>query len=396
MVDIGIRFMYLIPPAITLVILLLLKRGYFSPEVILFLKNSILMFWVPLLFEMFMPEGYVAAEYKTTALILNSIYSITYLSMVLLMSILFFRNDARFRKKLNVFVTNSRRLFLIAILAFVFLITYAKLDFMGLVLEPRLIYQYNRFGQGIYYATYVVLINIFVLNLTFLNRNVKLKSAVLVILVSMFLGYFSASKSVILYQLLLLIIAYSYKNRPSFLKQTLVLIIVSCSIFIVFPLFGELTEAAKILLYFDHFRNNIVFFEMFSPKIDYFWSSFWGYVPRSIFPSKPFVYGDIYLTELLYPGIAQKGHTVGGLPYTLYLISFGALGVAFSATIDILSIETLKHLFVRFPNYFTLTLTLHFLFIPIFKYFPPLFAVILALIIHLFFKLRLRISLKIH
>ena len=85
--------------------------------------------------------------------------------------------------------------------------------------------------------------------------------------------------------------------------------------------------------YFTHYPNSARYYEdYFSGAVslfygDIFLTSFWEYVPRILFPEKPYVYGVLHVVELYYPGGAESGNTpafYGGVPY---FADFGIAGV---------------------------------------------------------------------
>ena len=56
-------------------------------------------------------------------------------------------------------------------------------------------------------------------------------------------------------------------------------------------------------------------------------SSLWYFVPRTLIEDKPFEYGPLLLHGYLFPGMAEKGHTPGPLPWVTFYIDFGVTGV---------------------------------------------------------------------
>lgn len=60
-------------------------------------------------------------------------------------------------------------------------------------------------------------------------------------------------------------------------------------------------------------------------------SEFWYYVPRAIFPAKPYEYGGMLINRILFPGAAEGGNTPGILLWTRSYLDFGAVGVLFAA-----------------------------------------------------------------
>jgi len=56
-------------------------------------------------------------------------------------------------------------------------------------------------------------------------------------------------------------------------------------------------------------------------------SDLWFYVPRVLYPAKPFEYGLSLIYQILFPGMTELGHTPGILPWSLAYLDFGVLGV---------------------------------------------------------------------
>jgi len=103
--------------------------------------------------------------------------------------------------------------------------------------------------------------------------------------------------------------------------------------------FGS-ADLVEVLTYFDYYPNTVLIYESLSTNhMSFFhgaisFSDFWALVPRGLYPDKPFVYGGVILSDVLYPGIAAEGHTVGlAGPINAYA-DFGMAGVLFSAIFD--------------------------------------------------------------
>ena len=56
-------------------------------------------------------------------------------------------------------------------------------------------------------------------------------------------------------------------------------------------------------------------------------SDLWYFVPRGLYPDKPFEYGVLNIHEVLFPGAAAIGNTPGISPWMLVYIDFGHIGV---------------------------------------------------------------------
>ena len=67
--------------------------------------------------------------------------------------------------------------------------------------------------------------------------------------------------------------------------------------------------------YFEQVKDNIYF------------SSFWVYVPRLIYPEKPYVYGLTSVVEYFYPGATGAGHGITYGLHIMYYLNFGFWGL---------------------------------------------------------------------
>ena len=76
-------------------------------------------------------------------------------------------------------------------------------------------------------------------------------------------------------------------------------------------------------------------------------TSMWEYVPRSVVPEKPFVYGRVLLNEELNPGMAELGHTPGSPAWILGFMEAGLVGVVASGVIAGQLHSAAFHVFTR-------------------------------------------------
>jgi hypothetical protein len=103
----------------------------------------------------------------------------------------------------------------------------------------------------------------------------------------------------------------------------------------------ETVDFSSVAQYFEYYPNAAMFYaDYFSGAIKLFdgqilLSSFWEYVPRGLFPAKPYVYGILHVVEFYFPGGAESGNTpaiYGGVPQ---FADFGVFGVLVLAMINI-------------------------------------------------------------
>ena len=97
---------------------------------------------------------------------------------------------------------------------------------------------------------------------------------------------------------------------------------------------GTATSLLGTLLYFDYFTNTVALIDRFRDfGIRYgavTLSNLWYFVPRAIYPNKPFVYALVIADDFLYPGAAERGYTPGMMLWTQGYCDFGIIGVVLS------------------------------------------------------------------
>jgi len=91
-------------------------------------------------------------------------------------------------------------------------------------------------------------------------------------------------------------------------------------------------------------------------------SQLWYFVPRSLFPSKPFEYGPVILHETLFPGFAEQGHTPGVLSWATSYMDFGFAGVILSGIIYGSAARAIYLEFLRTKDLGTFVLMISFCF----------------------------------
>jgi hypothetical protein len=90
------------------------------------------------------------------------------------------------------------------------------------------------------------------------------------------------------------------------------------------------TDTIKYFIYFDTTAKFLGQFERLGFQYgSAFLGQFWEMVPRSLYPDKPYVYGQFIIHETLDPGMLEKGRARGTLKWTKYYLDFGIIGVFF-------------------------------------------------------------------
>jgi len=235
-----------------------------------------------------------------------------------------------------------RRSIFIAILCIAFLSFVALAAFGGgglmWLTDSRDAYMDYRRGAGHFYAlTQWGLVTAFIYYLWF--RRPSRKKSLFILMVFSLLGYFLGSKGFIINFWIITTFYWHYLISP--IKNRMI-IVIGGFIFFLFIVTQLAQNTAKALSdtikYFNYFDSTAHFLSMFD-SVDFqhgaaMLSQLWDAVPRSLFPSKPIVYGQYLIHETLNPGLLEKGRAVGTLVWTKYYLDFGLFGVGFGGLIN--------------------------------------------------------------
>lgn len=201
--------------------------------------------------------------------------------------------------------------------------------------DPRTAYQNNRVGVGFIYLMFQWSLIVLLLHYLW-TRRPQGTGLIFSLCFYSVLAYFTGSKSNILSGLVLVGIYYNFKiNKiPNFLifVSPFVVLFIFLTLLLLQGSFGDLASAIS------YFRDYTETTGLFLSRIDEFeplWgygllSDLWFYVPRSLFPQKPFEYGVVLIHQKLFPGAAELGATPGVLPWALAYLDFRIVGVFFS------------------------------------------------------------------
>lgn len=232
------------------------------------------------------------------------------------------------------------------IFLFIFIISFIVMStltggILEWVMSPREAYGSKRDGFGVLFA---LCLNS--LSVSYLMFCLSLNRFVIFIRFSglfLFLFYLLGSKGILVRYLVCFLIFVWKLRRDSFhsylmISGSLVLAVVLIN----FMSGRESTDFAAVAEYFDYYTNAALYYnDYFNNSIglfngEIFLTSFWSYVPRSLFQIKPYVYGILNVVEHFYPGGAESGNTPsfdeGGVPY---FADFGILGVIFFAVFNV-------------------------------------------------------------
>jgi hypothetical protein len=223
------------------------------------------------------------------------------------------------------------------------------------IASPRDAYGAFRQGAGVYWAGFVNFVAASYLIFIFTHQEISKKKHFLVLLIFAVLLYFSGSKQSTLSVLLCLLFVFAHKREPISTKAAItVLGFVGLSFFSLMILQGSFEKFGDALGYFDYLLQTSKYL---SEKVHIvaltefpFLSYFWGFVPRTVFESKPFEYGPVIISSYLFPGAAESGYTPAYLEWALADLQFGYLGVALLGLCKGALVASAYRAFLNFRN----------------------------------------------
>ena len=221
-----------------------------------------------------------------------------------------------------------------AVLAMLMLVLSGS-DGIHWLTDPRYAYINLRAGYGQWWVLYQICIVLLLIRTLFGIDGVKNSYNKVGRSIVLFSGlmYFTGSKSAVL---IVVIISFFYVHHTIRRLKIFELFALVFLVFVGFLiLLGEGSYADifnGFLRYFSDYvavtalnidQINIQGYTLGSASL----SSLWYWVPRSLMIDKPFEWGTTYLHGILFPGMAEQGHTPGALLWITYYMDFGVIGV---------------------------------------------------------------------
>jgi len=141
--------------------------------------------------------------------------------------------------------------------------------------------------------------------------------------------------------------------------------------------------------YFDTTAQFIYRFDEFGFRYGQGWlSSLWFYVPRGLYPDKPYEYGFTLFHQVLFPGAAAKGHTPGLLTWSLAYLDFGVFGVFVNGLLVGMWQRAAYEYFLKHKEkFFAFVLMMQFSIWSIWTFAPLVFLIILSVGQSIFLRL---------
>ena len=229
--------------------------------------------------------------------------------------------------------------------------------FIDWLISPRTGYQLHRAGVGSLYAFSLSSLSVAFVISTFRKKNNF--GRMISILFYIFIVYFYGSKGLILSYFiygLSILWFFNYKNLTYFILFG-GLSVFTLLIYNLFSTKGEM-DFMTIFSYFDYYVNSAMYYKsyfeggikLFYGKI--FLTDFWSFIPRGLYPEKPYVYGFLHVNEYFFSGAAERTHTPAFGGPLVSFADFGVIGVIVSSLFDftyLLSLYALNCIF-RYTN----------------------------------------------
>jgi hypothetical protein len=214
---------------------------------------------------------------------------------------------------------------------------------------PRLAYQNDRRGLGIFWSFYMTFSG-----LTCLFFYLKSNRVLFPIFLLMIFAYFSGSKSFLIFgPLKIILLDRVITNKKINFKLIFLGILFLCFTSYLIIIYNFKLDEFSIESiqqvsenYFTETANsNLVFSDYINDNLKYtngemYASNIWKYLPRFLFPDKPLTHGSSRLVDIYFPGVSEQGTpSFGSETYLFY--DFGWFG----AVVSVLRMENLLTIF---------------------------------------------------
>lgn len=252
--------------------------------------------------------------------------------------------------------------------------------------DTREAYQLYRRGVGHWWLMYQWFVMAAFFAMLALRRDVPPTHGRLLATTVVFaaLLYFSGSKSAVLSVLIVAMLYAHYFIAPIRASSALLFAVLAVTLFlvqlVVAGVYGDLISAGTYFV--DYFFYGAEFLSR-SDEIGHRYgagwlSSLWFYVPRALYPGKPYEYGLTLIHQKLFPGMAEDGTTPGMMVWALSYLDFGAFGVAMEGFV-LGSFQRAVFLnFRRRRGIAMFTVLLSACYVPIFPYATPVLYLTIA------------------
>jgi len=206
------------------------------------------------------------------------------------------------------------------------------------ITNSRQAYQYSRAGVGVFWSLAgATLLSGYLFYLS--SKRPKGGKFAAMTLLFMFAAFFLGSKALVVSFLLFGI--FYYDNIVKRVSDILVVVSGVAGVCIGVGLMliqGTASNIMQLAMYFDYFNNSAKFLATDASK-ELQWgavtlSNLWLFVPRALYPDKPYSYGQNLITDMMCPGqVESAGFTPGLLTWSDFYWDFGIPGIILLALI---------------------------------------------------------------
>lgn len=202
------------------------------------------------------------------------------------------------------------------------------------IFNNRYAYQVGRKGNGQFYILFELFLLIsFTFSLVLVKKD--LFKLVAVSLIYMILSYFSGSKYYILGIMLIGLLYYDHYIK----KINAKILAISGGLLLTFLIvLLEVQSKMNLMSYADYYRNFLMLIEKFNLKFQAhtlgrysFEETYWNYIPRSLNPNKPIIYGSINIPYKFFGKMVLQGNYPSFGELALPFVEFGIIGVILKA-----------------------------------------------------------------
>lgn len=198
--------------------------------------------------------------------------------------------------------------------------------------EPRAAYLTFRTNFGFLWSLFASSIPLSLLLYIHSNKvKAGFKLAFITVLY-LFVAYFTGSKQTMMGMLLALFFYITYFVRLISFKSSLFMFLGFLLLFLSTTILqGSFDSILDAFQYFDYINSTAMYLESQGSMSDIrgfgYISTLWGYLPRILFPEKPYEYGVVLINSVLFPGAAEEGYTPGYYVWVLAHFDLGFVGV---------------------------------------------------------------------
>lgn len=314
----------------------LLDQGWLNPVTLVLVCMLPVDIFRLFIGQLFRGDGLMEMPYQFAVLMTNLQQTVGLLLLILASRLRLARNLPHMVPRMGRYQLNdlrhfSRVFFLLYVLAFLMLAS--NTGGVGAWLEDiRGSYITKREGNGVFYAAAVSFLSISY----FFEGVSSTRSLGFALRSLVFFGaiYVLGSKGFVLQFFIFFLVIIHRQGRISVGRVLMVALpTVFVLLLINFASQRESLDFTGVAEYFDYYPNAAMYYAdyfrgavpLFEGQV--FFTSLWEYVPRSLFPDKPYIFGILHVVEIYYPGGAESGNTPafqGGVPQ---FADFGIPGV---------------------------------------------------------------------